>query len=265
MMIKNNSLYNVFIEKIKIESLVLTFFNNLKPTYQDLSTIYDELNAHSISFDTDSLVPVSEDEILYESESLINAIDLVVMSVKDKFAHIETFIKSLYSSFSALISYEGIYIQQSGELVKNVEEFVNNFDAEHVKLKKNAELKEINQLVPEIFNEFDLLPKYDDQEEEVKSIEGGHKVPYDTKKQSSTISDNNSLKSGSGSNSASKTSPENNIETKEETKGENSPTKNRNENSPDCLTGSEKNREIIGASVIDVLERKSVLFQLVKF
>mmetsp|Transcript_7682 Transcript_7682/g.7227 ORF Transcript_7682/g.7227 Transcript_7682/m.7227 type:complete len:142 (-) Transcript_7682:2030-2455(-) len=110
----NNSLYIVFFDNIKtkIESLVATYTNNSKGSYKDVQTIYEELNCLQDSADSEEQQMTSEYEIAIETENLINAIGLVSMSVQETFTHIEVFIKSLYSCLSALVAYEGTYIQQ---------------------------------------------------------------------------------------------------------------------------------------------------------
>lgn len=60
----------------------------------------------------------------------------------------------------------------------------------------NSEIEEINQLMPEVFEEFDLIPKKDDShEEDIKSTEGIHGVPYKSKEPVLTMSENNSCPS----------------------------------------------------------------------
>jgi hypothetical protein len=73
---------------------------------------------------------------------------------------------------------------------------LNNFDAELIKSKKNTELEEINQLMPEVFEAFNLIPKRDDsREEDIKSLEGHHEIPYKSKDPNISISENNSNRS----------------------------------------------------------------------
>lgn len=265
--VKNNSLYNIFIENIKnkVEILINTFTNNSYLSYQDIASIFDKLNVQDTSFHSEDINSVAEEEIRHETENLIKTIDLVVTAVQDTFTHTKTFIKSLYASLSALVSYEGIYIEQSRELVKSIEEFINNFDIEHAKFKKNRELQEINQLMPEIFNEFDLLSTYENQEEDIKSIEGGHKLPYQTKKLSLNLSDNNSHKSNFSDDISNDTHQitENNIKPKEETKQDHLP--NSGKTLSNDITKIEKSRSNPEASVLNDLERKSTLFHLEKF
>jgi hypothetical protein len=114
-MVRNNSLYIVFISSIKskIESIVANYTNDSKPSYMNILGIYNELDAHNISFDSEDTNIISDEEIQMETEGLIVAIDLLVISIQDIFTHIEVFIKFLYSSLSALVAYEGTYIQQN--------------------------------------------------------------------------------------------------------------------------------------------------------
>jgi hypothetical protein len=114
-MIRNNSLYIVFISSVKskIENIVVSYTNDSKPSYMNILGVYNELDAHSISFDSEDMNIISEEEIQMETEGLIVAIDLVVISIQETFTHIEVFIKFLYSSLSALVAYEGTYIQQN--------------------------------------------------------------------------------------------------------------------------------------------------------
>lgn len=114
-MVRNNSLYIVFISSIKtkIETIVTTYTSSSKPLYKDISSVLTELDAHNNSFDSEDRHIITEDEIRHETESLVNAIDLVVMSIQETFTLVESCVKSLYSSLSALVSYEGTYIQQN--------------------------------------------------------------------------------------------------------------------------------------------------------
>jgi hypothetical protein len=93
--------------------------------------------------------------------------------------------------------------------VKNQREFLNNFDPETVKKQKNKELEEINSLMPELFEEFDLIDKnHEEREEEIFSIEGSVKAPYQTKHPSVSMSENNSVSGLSvGSHDGGKSGP----------------------------------------------------------
>lgn len=76
--------------------------------------------------------------------------------------------------------------------MKAQKEFLNSYDIQLVETKKNAELKQVNQLIPELFQEFDLIPQYEHQEEDANSHEGHFLKPYKTKEPSLNLSENNS-------------------------------------------------------------------------
>jgi hypothetical protein len=86
-MVRNNSLYMVFINNIKskIESIVGTYTNGSKAPYKAIASIHDELNNHNESFDSEDRGLISGEEIKMETESLVNAIDVTILSVEDTF------------------------------------------------------------------------------------------------------------------------------------------------------------------------------------
>lgn len=206
-MTKYISHYILFITNVKtrIEALITNYSNSSKPSYEDISKMYEELAGLNTSFNSEEPDHEDKSEIDRETQNLVHAIDLVNLSVEDMYAHIETFIKSLYNSLSALVSYEGTYIQQNEELVKNQDEVLTSFDVEIIKTKTKADLDSYSQIIPELLEGLDLIPKTDHEErpDEIKGGEGIHQVPYKTKEPYS-LSDNNSALSQLSANGSNK-------------------------------------------------------------
>jgi hypothetical protein len=193
-MMRNNSLYIVFIDnvKVKIENIVNTYTNATKGAYKDLVKIAEEIDDLNNSFNSEDRSTVDQDEVNQETNNLVSAIDLVLLAIEDIYSHIENFIKTLYASLSALVAYEGTYIQQNEELVKNQRDFLTEFDADFLISQKAAEIEATNQIFPEFFEELDLINRsIEDQPEDIKGLEGRHQIPYKTR-EASSMSENNS-------------------------------------------------------------------------
>lgn len=193
-MMRNNSLYVVFIDnvKVKIENIINTYTNATKGAYKDLVKITEDMDNLNNSFSSEDPSTTDQDDVNNETSNLVSAIDLVTLAIEDIYSHIENFIKTLYASLSALVAYEGTYIQQNEELVKNQRDFLTEFDADFLISQKAAEIEATNQILPEILEELDLINRsIEDQPEDIKGLEGRHQIPYKSKEPSS-MSENNS-------------------------------------------------------------------------
>jgi hypothetical protein len=184
-MVKNNSLYLVFISniKLKIDNTVNIYTNNTKGCFQDIVKISEEIKEEDGTTESEERYEASTEEIIEITNNLVSAIDLVTMAIEETYDQIEVFIKTLYSSLSALVAYEGTYIQQNEQLVKQQKTFLDSFDAESFWNRKNNELEESSKLISGIVEELDLIPVEEDDEvpENLKGFEGLHQIPYKSK------------------------------------------------------------------------------------
>lgn len=184
-MIRNNSLYLVFISniKLKIDNTVNVYTNRTKGCFQDIVKISEEIKDEEGTIESEERHEASEEELTEITNNLVSAIDLVTMAIEETYDHIEVFIKTLYSSLSALVAYEGTYIQQNEELVKQQKAFLESFDAESFCIRKNTELEESSKLISGIVEELDLIPIWEEDErpEDLRGFEGLHQIPYKSK------------------------------------------------------------------------------------
>jgi len=154
------------------------------------------MNETEDPYASDDRYQPSEKEIKRETSDLIGIIDLAIMSIEEIYDQVEIFIKSLYSSLSALVAYEGTYIQQNEELVKDQKRFLSKYDAETIVRKNTTELGETSLMLSEIVEELDLIPIDEDSvgQENFKGFEGKPRMPYVSKEKKS-VSETNSCPS----------------------------------------------------------------------
>lgn len=136
---KNNSLKIVFISNVKkrIDTIFNNYCSSIKEASEHLSSITeDHQDDSNESFTTEEREDTSEDKLDQDVERLIISISNWMLWLQTVFNAVEVFVKNLFASLNSIIAYEGIFIQQSEELVKYQLDFMNTFNIEGLTKKK---------------------------------------------------------------------------------------------------------------------------------